>query len=286
MVHAHRVAPGKKVRLRDYNPAETGGLMKSEGEEQLRRLGAKLTELQEMHYAAGHSGVLIVLQALDTGGKDGTINHVMTYFNPAACWVKSFGVPTAYELSHDFLWRCHRATPPRGMISVFNRSYYEDVLVVRVHELEPRKVWQRRYEHINNFEALLADSGTTIIKFFLHISKEEQRDRLLAREGDPEKQWKLSTSDWPEHELYDRYVEAYEDALSRCSTAHAPWYIVPSDHKWYRNLAVAQTLVDLLEPYRRSWRRELEQRGRMQLAAIAAQQERQRVPAPLPDGSP
>jgi PPK2 family polyphosphate:nucleotide phosphotransferase len=233
-----------------------------------------------MHYAAGHTGILIVLQALDTGGKDGTINHVMTYFNPAVCWVKSFGVPTEYGASHDFLWRCHRATPPRGMISVFNRSYYEDVLVVRVHGLVPRRVWQSRYEHINNFEALLADGGTTIIKFFLHISKREQRDRLLARERDREKQWKLSVSDWAEHELYDRYVEAYEDALSRCSTAYAPWYIVPADHKWYRNLAVAQTLVDLLEPCRAEWRRELERRGRRALAAIVDQPERQLQGAP------
>jgi PPK2 family polyphosphate:nucleotide phosphotransferase len=280
MAHAHRVEPGTRVRLRHYNSAEMGGLTRIEGDEELRRLGAKLTELQEMHYAAGHNGILIVLQALDTGGKDGTINHVMTYFNPAVCWVKSFGVPTENELAHDFLWRCHRATPPRGMISVFNRSYYEDVLVARVHGLVPRKVWQGRYEHINNFESLLADAGTTIIKFFLHISKAEQRNRLLAREEDRDKRWKLSMSDWPEHELYDRYIEAYEDALSRCATEHAPWYVVPADHKWYRNLAVAETLVDLLEPCRKQWRRELEQRGRRQLAVIAAQPERQRGGVP------
>ena len=194
----------------------------------------------------------------------------MARFNPTGCRVETFKVPTPDELAHDFLWRAHRATPPRGCIALFNRSYYEDVLVVRVHELVPPHVWKSRYTHINNFEALLVDSGTLVLKFFLYISKDEQHERLRAREQDKDKAWKLSPLDWSEHALYDRYITAYEDALARCSTAQAPWHIVPANHKWFRNVAIAQTLVDALQPYRARWHEELEHRGRANLAAVAA----------------
>jgi PPK2 family polyphosphate:nucleotide phosphotransferase len=270
MAYTYKVAPGAAVHLRDVNPAETHGVTHEQADLLLQTLGADLTALQEMHYAAAQNGILIVLQGLDTAGKDGTISHVMARFNPAGCRVETFKVPTPDELAHDFLWRAHRVTPPKGSIALFNRSYYEDVLVVRVHELVPPHVWKSRYTHINNFEALLVDSGTLVLKFFLYISKDEQRNRLLAREEDQDKAWKLSAADWSEHDLYDRYITAYEDALTRCSTAHAPWHIVPANHKWFRNVAIAQTIIDALQPYRARWHEELEQRGRENLAAIAA----------------
>ncbi len=273
MALARRVEPGKRISLREIDPGDTGGVARSDADARVLQLNEQLTALQEMQFAAADTSILIVLQSLDTAGKDGTIQHVMAAFNPAGCRVEPFKVPTPEEAAHDFLWRVHRVTPPLGMISIFNRSHYEDVLVPRVHKLVPRSVWERRYTHINNFEALLAGSDTTIIKFFLHISKEEQRARLLAREADKDKAWKLSTADWPEHELYDRYVEAYEDALSACSTDHAPWHVVPANHKWFRNLAVAQTIVDMLESRRHAWHAALEERGKAQLAARAAQRE-------------
>ncbi len=273
MPYAHRVEPGTQVRLSDYDPGDTHGVAHKQAAELMDDLGARLAALQENLYAAAQNSILIVLQGLDTSGKDGTISHVLAAVNPVACRVESFKVPTPEELAHDFLWRAHRVTPPKGSISLFNRSYYEDVLVVRVHELVPPEVWKGRYAHINNFESLLVDSGTIVLKFFLYISKKEQQERLLAREDDKDKAWKLSTSDWPEHALYDRYTAAYEDALSRCSTAAAPWYIVPADHKWFRNVAIGQAIVAALEPYEERWRRELEQRGQTNLAAIAAARE-------------
>lgn len=273
MDYAHRVEPGEKIGLGDYDPGDTHGISRDKAEKKLEKLNERLTELQEIHYAAACNGILIVLQALDTGGKDGTIRHVMAQFNPAGCRVESFKVPTPQELAHDFLWRIHRATPPTSGITIFNRSHYEDVLVTRVHKLVPKETWQRRYEQINNFEALLAGSGTIVMKFFLHISKEEQRERLLAREKDKDKAWKLSASDWPEHELYDAYTGAYEDALARCSTDHAPWYVVPSDHKWFRNLAIARVIVDTMEQYQHSWQQELERRGKEALTEIARAKE-------------
>ncbi len=270
MSYAYKVKPDQKIKLSDYDPDDTGGIKHKEAGKEMDKLNGRLAELQESQYAAAKNAVLIVLQAPDTGGKDGTIKHVMAPFNPTSCRVEPFKQPTPDELAHDFLWRVHRVTPPKGSIAIFNRSHYEDVLVARVHKLVPEDVWRRRYEEINNFESLLAASGTIIIKFFLHISKEEQRERLLAREDDKDKAWKLSASDWAEHALYDSYMAAYEDALARCSTAHAPWYIVPANHKWFRNLAVAQTIADTLDPYEVAWRKELEQRGKEALAASEA----------------
>ena len=278
MALAQRVKPGKDVSLAEVDPGSTGGITKSDAEARLAALGQRLAALQEMQYAAGQQAILIVLQGLDTAGKDGTIRRVMAQFNPAGCRVEAFKVPTANERAHDFLWRIHAVTPRLGEIAIFNRSHYEDILAVRVQNLAQEAVWASRYEQINAFESLLSASGTIVIKFFLHVSKQEQRDRLLAREADKDKAWKLSSSDWPTHALYSRYIEAYEGVLGRCSTESAPWYIVPADHKWFRNLAVAQAIVDLLEPYAPGWKAALETRGAAQLAARAV--ERARVTTP------
>jgi len=242
------IPPGSRVSLSDFDAAYTGTYRsKAETKAELKRNVERLDELQEVLWAEGKHALLIVLQAMDAGGKDGTIEHVMHGVNPQGCQVTSFKVPTEEDLDHDFLWRIHKATPRRGYIGIFNRSHYEDVLVVRVHNLVPEEVWQRRYEQINQFEKLLADTGTTILKFFLHISKEEQKERFEARLHDPKKNWKFSSKDVDERKLWDQYMAAYEDALSRCSTAWAPWHIIPADKKWFRNLTVSETIVQALE---------------------------------------
>jgi PPK2 family polyphosphate:nucleotide phosphotransferase len=220
---------------------------KRAGREAAKELNNRLESLQEVLYAEGKHKVLIVLQAMDTGGKDGTIRHVFDGTNPQGVTVASFKKPTPEELAHDYLWRVHARTPQNGQITIFNRSHYEDVLVVRVHGLVPQEVWGRRYEHINAFEKLLADEGTTILKFFLHISKEEQRERLQARLDEPDKAWKFSMGDLDERKLWDSYTGAYQDALERTSTEWAPWYVVPADRKWYRNIVISQVLVETLE---------------------------------------
>jgi PPK2 family polyphosphate:nucleotide phosphotransferase len=227
-------------------------------------------ELQELLYAVRQQSVLIILQGLDTSGKDGTIRHVAGPLNAQSCAVASFQVPTEAELAHDFLWRVHAQTPLAGHIKIFNRSHYEDVLVVRVHGLVPEAVWRPRYGHINAFERLLADSATILLKFYLHISKEEQKQRLLEREHNPIKSWKLSVADWQEREHWEDYTAAYEDVLNRCSTPQAPWFIVPADKKWFRNLAVAETLRDALMPFRERWLEQLEKVGREKRKAIEA----------------
>jgi PPK2 family polyphosphate:nucleotide phosphotransferase len=226
--------------------------------------------LQELLYGAAHQSVLIILQGLDTSGKDGTIKHVMSQINPIGCHAWAFKVPTAEELSHDFLWRVHQRTPARGMFAIFNRSHYEDVLVVRVHNLVPEDVWRKRYEQINHFEHLLAQNDTIICKFFLHISKDEQKRRLLAREQNPDKSWKLSLADWQERAYWDAYQEAYADALGRCGTPWAPWQIIPANKKWYRNFAIARALVERLTPYQQRWQQELRERGKAELEKIRA----------------
>jgi PPK2 family polyphosphate:nucleotide phosphotransferase len=248
MSQSFLVPSGAQVRLADYDPGYSGEYHnKKAAEAELKRNRQRLQELQEVMWAEGKHALLIVLQALDAGGKDGTIRHVMRGVNPQGCQVNSFKVPTEEELEHDFLWRIHKAVPRRGYIGIFNRSHYEDVLVVRVHDLAPEAVWQQRYDQINHFEKLLADTGTTILKFFLYISKEEQKERFEARLRDPAKNWKFSMKDVQERDYWDDYVRAYEDALSRCSTSWAPWYIVPANRKWYRNLLVSQIIVDTLE---------------------------------------
>ncbi|HEX6912224.1 MAG TPA: PPK2 family polyphosphate kinase [Longimicrobium sp.] len=270
MPYAHRVPAGSRVKLQDHDAGDTAGLEKTEGQARFAELNAELDTLQEELYAAGKNSVLMILQGMDTSGKDGAIRTVMANLNPQGCRVESFKVPTEHELAHDFLWRVHRVTPELGMFGVFNRSHYEDVLVVRVHELVPRGVWQARYEHINAFESLLAASGTIVLKFFLHISRKEQEERLRAREQEVGKAWKLSAGDWREREHWDAYQEAYEDALGRCSTDAAPWYIVPADKKWFRNLAITETLVETLRPCRESWKQALEEMSRARLAELAA----------------
>jgi PPK2 family polyphosphate:nucleotide phosphotransferase len=241
------VKPGSKPSLRDLSADDTHGYDKAGAVRPTEADVARLTAVQDRIWAERQHAILIVLQGIDTAGKDGTIRHVMSAFNPQGCSVTGFGVPTPVEAAHDHLWRIHRATPGRGEIGIFNRSHYESVLVVRVHELVPRARWQAYYEEIDNFEALLAGNGTTILKFFLHIDREEQRKRLQARYSDPTKQWKFQLGDLEERKRWDDYMAAYEEALARTSTAVAPWYAIPSNHKWFRNLAIGEILADRLE---------------------------------------
>lgn len=243
-----RVAPGKRVDLErldaDWKPES---LDRDQAEDRTAELVERLRDLQHLMYAQDRHSLLIVLQGRDAAGKDGTIRKVFGPMNPQGCRVTSFKVPTAEELEHDFLWRCHKATPRRGDVAIFNRSHYEDVLVVRVRGLVPKSVWRARYEHINAFERLLADSGTTILKFFLHIDREEQLERFGKRIENPKKNWKISDADYSERPLWDDYTAAYEEAFRRCSTGHAPWFVIPANRKWARNLAIAEITVEALE---------------------------------------
>ncbi len=243
-----RVRPGRKISLRKIAADATPGYKeKADVDGHLDESTLRLADLQYRLYAENKRALLIVLQAMDTGGKDGTIRHVMSGLNPSGCRVKSFKVPTEEELDHDFLWRIHNAVPPRGEFGIFNRSHYEDVVVVRVHDLVPRSVWEKRFDEINAFEKHLVQSGVTILKFFLHISKAEQKKRIQARIDDPKKNWKLTPSDFKERVHWSEYQDAYEDAINRCSTKWAPWYVIPADRKWYRNLAVSRIMVQTLE---------------------------------------
>jgi len=252
--------PGDSVNLSKIDPADDCGLDREKAEQRCVELGNELTDLQELLYAAGKHGLLIVLQGRDTAGKDGTIRHLLKYMNAQGSAIAPFKVPTPKELAHDFLWRVHQVTPGRGETVIFNRSHYEDVLVVRVHDLAPNDVWKARYDHINKFEQLLVDSNIIVVKFMLHISKDEQEQRLIEREQDAEKAWKLSVGDWRERELWDQYTEAYEDALEKCNKP-CPWHVVPADKKWFRNLAVTETLVETLRPYKQGWKDHLAEIG-------------------------
>ena len=245
----HLVEPGKKIKLSERDPQDIGDFKggKEEGLKAISKLNEKLQELQELLYAEGRHKVLVVLQAMDTGGKDGAIRRVFDGVNPQGVKVASFKVPTGEELAHDFLWRIHKQTPESGEIVIFNRSHYEDVLVVRVHGYVDKNVWSKRYEQINAFEKILAENGTTILKFFLHISKDEQKERLQARLDDPTKHWKFSLGDLDERKLWGDYQAAYEDVLNKTSSTHAPWYIVPANRKWYRDLVISKVLVETLE---------------------------------------
>ncbi|MDY7041235.1 MAG: polyphosphate kinase 2 family protein [Chloroflexota bacterium] len=244
----YRVRPDTKIDLSQWDPNDRGafGGDKREAREKLRTLNERLEELQELLYAEHKHKVLIVLQAMDTGGKDGTIRHVFEGVNPQGVKVAGFKVPTPEELDHDYLWRIHKRSPARGTIVIFNRSHYEDVLAVRVHNLAPPAVWGRRYAHINSFERMLSDEGTTILKFFLHIDLDEQKKRFQARLDEPRKRWKFRLGDVKERKLWPEYMRAYEDVLGKTSTEWAPWYIVPANRKWYRNLVVATVLVETL----------------------------------------
>jgi PPK2 family polyphosphate:nucleotide phosphotransferase len=270
---AWKVEAGSKVKLKDYDPNYVDehtdpALARAE----LEILGAELGELQELLAAAQHHSLLVVLQGMDASGKADTIFQVLSQVNPQGCEVRSFKAPTLRELAHDFLWRVHRMTPGRGIITIFNRSHYEDVLIVRVRNLVPQEVWSQYYAAINDFEDLLTQNDMIILKFYLHMSNEEQERRLLARQKDRTDAWKLSAADWAERKYWDAYQEAYEDALSRCSTDEAPWYIVPANEKWYRNLLVARTLVHTLRPYKAQWLDKLVVRGKQELARIEQMQ--------------
>jgi len=254
-------ATGDKVSLQKLAPRQDGDLTKDTAKPRLKALNARLHDLQELLFAAHLHSVLVILQGMDTSGKGGTIEHVMGGVNPAGCRVVSFKKPTEEDLSHDFLWRIHPHAPGTGMMAIFDRSHYEDVLIARVRSLVPEPIWQARYEQINAFERLLTESGTIVFKFFLHISKEEQLERLKAREEEPDKRWKLSAGDYAEREHWDDYQRAFEVLLERCATKESPWYVVPSDRKWFRNLAVAETLVERLSSHEDEWRQAVHERG-------------------------
>jgi PPK2 family polyphosphate:nucleotide phosphotransferase len=235
-------------RLADRDPSSTPGARdKRAGLARIEKNLARIDDLQYRLHAEGRQSMLIVLQGMDAAGKDGVVRKVMSAFNPQGCRVSSFKAPTPEELGHDFLWRIHRVAPARGEIVIFNRSHYEDVLVVRVHALVPKSEWQSRYELINRFEQSLADHGTRVLKFFLHIDRDEQRDRMLDRLEHPEKHWKFNAGDLDERDRWDDYQAAYQDALGRCSTKHAPWFVIPANRKWYRDLAISEIVANSLE---------------------------------------
>ena len=247
MPDTHRLEPDQKI---DLKAITTKGKQlhkdRAAAEAEFRQLRSELVELQSRLYAERRQRLLVVFQAMDAGGKDGTIRRVFQGVNPQGVRVASFKAPSQLELSHDFLWRIHQRTPAAGMISVFNRSHYEDVLIVRVDRLVPKSVWLARYEQINDFERMLADNGTTILKFYLHISKQEQKERFQERLDDPQKHWKFAMKDLDKRKQWDEYQQAYEAMLNRCTSDHAPWYVIPSDQKWYRNLAISRVIVHTL----------------------------------------
>jgi PPK2 family polyphosphate:nucleotide phosphotransferase len=243
-----RVEPGSKVKLHEMDPGFKGDHEShTDAAKEIEKDRKKLRTLQELLYADARCSALICLQGMDAAGKDGTIRHILGAMNPQGCRVAQFRQPSAIEQAHDFLWRAHQVAPARREVTIFNRSHYEDVLVARVHKLVPKKTWSRRYDEINAFEKTLVDSGTHVLKFYLHVSKEEQLKRFEERLDDPTKRWKISEADYSERKLWSDYTRAYEDALSRCSTKHAAWFVIPSDHKWFRNLAVARIVVEYME---------------------------------------
>ena len=254
-VTSYRVTPGSRVSLDDHDPRDRAcfGGSKKDGKARIAEQSEALDQLQEHLYADGSHKLLLVLQAMDTAGKDSTIRHVFGSVDPIGVRVAAFGKPSERELAHDYLWRIHQRMPRNGEIVIFNRSHYEDVLVVRVLDLVPEERWRRRYDHINDFERMLADEGTTIVKCFLHVSKEEQAARLQARIDRPEKRWKFRRGDLDERALWPEYMAAYEEAISRTSTPRAPWYVVPADRKWYRNLVVGEILAETIAALPLEW---------------------------------
>jgi PPK2 family polyphosphate:nucleotide phosphotransferase len=268
---------GEKVRLDKIPTDPPAGITKQTARKRFAALGTELFELQDGMWGSKVNSVMVVLQGRDSAGKDGAIKHVAGCLNPRGVSVVSFGVPTEEERAHDFLWRVHRHAPRLGEFAIFNRSHYEDVLVVRVHGLVPRSLWKERYGHIADFEELLAEHGTIVLKYFLHISKKEQEKRLLERESDPKAAWKLNANDWKEREYWDEYTEAYEDAISNTAAPHAPWTVVPADAKWYRNLVIAESVVEALRGRRADWKKTLDamaRKRRAELAGYRAQQAR------------
>ena len=268
MSYATKLDGNEQIRLSELDTVGDTTIDNDAGKEELERLTEELGDLQELLFASGTDALLIVLQGMDTSGKDGTIRHVLAEMDPQGLNVWSFKVPTEIERAHDFLWRHHQCTPPLSMVAVFNRSYYEAVVVEAVKGIASPEVVKSRYPHINDFELLLTQSRTIVAKFFLHISKEEQEERLLARQASVEKAWKLSVGDWQERARWDDYQAAYEAAINATATDWAPWYIVPSDRKWYRDLAVAEALVEMLRPYEDDWIATLNERSERELAAL------------------
>jgi PPK2 family polyphosphate:nucleotide phosphotransferase len=261
---------GEKVRLDDISAEPPKAMTKEKAAQRFAELGEEMFELQDAMFGSKVNSVLVVLQGRDGAGKDGAIKHVVGCLNPRGVNVISFGVPTEQERQHDFLWRVHRHSPRLGEFAIFNRSHYEDVLVVRVHSLVREKLWRERYGHILDFEELLAEHGAIVLKFFLHITKKEQKERLLEREGQPETAWKLNPNDWKERDFWDEYTAAYEDAISKTATPHAPWIVVPANAKWYRNLVIAEAIVEALRERRKGWKQTLDRMGREGRAGLAA----------------
>lgn len=265
--------PGRKVRLDEISADPPKGMTRERAERRFVPLGKELFDLQDAMYGAKVTSVLVVLQGRDTAGKDGSIKHVVGCLNPRGMIVTAFGVPTLEERQHDFLWRVHRHAPRLGDFSIFNRSHYEDVLVVRVHGLAPKTVWKERFGHIRDFEELLAEHGTIVLKYFLHVTREEQEKRLREREVSPETAWKLNPNDWKERDHWDGYTRAYEEAISKTAVKHAPWTIVPANAKWYRNFVIAESIVVALRGRRRNWEDTLEAMGRAGRAELEAYRE-------------
>lgn len=261
---SYRITGGKKVSLKDFDPDDMGDWknQKEKALQELARLCKEIGAMQEILYAEHKHKILIVFQAMDTGGKDGVIRSVFSEVNPQGVQVASFKVPSAIELDHDYLWRVHANVPGKGQMTIFNRSHYEDVLVVRVRNLAPEKVWRKRYEHIRDFEKMLADEGVTIIKFFLNISRDEQRERLLERIEIPNKRWKFNPGDLEERKLWDEYMQAYQDALEQTGTDYAPWYVIPANRNWYRNLCVADIVAKQLRDLKMEYPVEIEDIGK------------------------
>jgi len=268
--------PGAKIKLSGISEKPPKKMTEEDARKEFEELGQELFDLQDLLWGARMNSVLVILQGRDSAGKDGAIKHVAGCLNPRGVHVTSFGVPTPEENEHDFLWRVHRQAPRKGEFAIFNRSHYEDVLVVRVHDLVPKSLWKERYDHIRGFEELLAEHGTIVLKFFLHISKGEQKKRLLKREEDPRTAWKLNSGDWEERELWDEYTDAYEEAISRTSSEHAPWIIVPADAKWYRNLVVARSIADALRPHRKAWQKQLDAVGERKKSELESSRKGQR----------
>ena len=262
--------PGRRVRLDDVSAEPPKGMTREKAEKRFASLGKELFDMQDAMFGAKVHSALVVLQGRDGAGKDGSIKHVVGCLNPRGVSVTSFGVPTTEERQHDFLWRVHRNAPRLGEFSIFNRSHYEDVLVVRVHDLAPKKLWQARFRHILDFEKLIAEHGTIVLKYFLHITKKEQKERLLEREAEPETAWKLNPNDWKERDYWDDYTRAYEDAISKTAAKHAPWIVVPANSKWYRNLVIAESIVDALRDHRKDWEKKLDQMGKAGRAGLEA----------------
>jgi PPK2 family polyphosphate:nucleotide phosphotransferase len=263
----------KKVKLSRFDPGDTAGLEKEEGLARLQKLGEEFAELGNLLTFAGQDALLVVLQGRDASGKDGTIRKILDFSNMQTAHVQGFKVPNEEERAHDFLWRVHKVVPARGHITLFNRSHYEDVLAARVHKVVPEEVWEARYQQINGFERILADNRTIVLKFYLHISKEEQYERLVEREKEPLSAWKLNPNDWRDLTLWGELTEAYEDALEQCATPEHPWYLVPADRKWFRNLAVMEQIVLALRPHRKRWLKALAETRKRVLPQVRALRE-------------